>query len=73
MLFQAQEKELRQVAMKASEFARKENHKDAARMRRLTRHTIWKTDPHIERILNIVFAWLAFIATAGILLYIKLF
>lgn len=66
-------KELTQVAKRASEFARRDNHKDAARMRRLTRHAVEKTDEHLERAINILFGWLAFGAIVLILLYINIY
>lgn len=66
-------RELEKVAKRASLYAKGDNHREAARMRRLTRHAAWKTDKNLERLIDIVFAWAAFIAIAGILLYIKLY
>lgn len=66
-------RELTKVAKRASLYAKGENHREAARMRRLTRHAVPKTDEHLERAINILFGWLAFAAVVLILLYINIY
>lgn len=66
-------KEIEKVAKRASLYAKGDNHREAARMRRLTRHAAWKTDKNLERTFDIIFGWMAFGAIVLILLYINIY
>lgn len=72
-LFQNDEtRNLNEVAAKASDFARRGQHREAARLRRVARWAIGKSDPTLNLLLWRVFAIICTIAIAGILTMIKL-
>jgi hypothetical protein len=63
---------LDQVARQAREFAAAEKHKDAQRLRRLTRHAAVKTDLILERKISRWFAVAAFVGVTAVLLMVQL-
>ncbi len=73
MLFQPSlNKNLEQVARRAIEFSNKANHKEAQRLRRLTRHAVEKSDKDLERRIEIVFGVAALVGVIAVMIIVKL-